>query len=86
MIEETFVMYVSYRNVIAPLRENPESAESKSIMELIEQRVVSQFGENAISFDVDYPVDQDNAVSFCEIYDDCYNDIQVIKIHTQCQL
>ena len=83
--EQTFVMYVSYKNVIKPLKDNPDSAVSKSIMELIEQRVLAQ-DECAQAFEVDYPVDQDNAVSFCEIWDDCYNDIQVIKIHYTCQL
>lgn len=83
--EQTFVMYVSYKNVIKPLQDNPDSAESKSIMELIEQRVLAQ-DEGARAFEVDYPVDQDDAVSFCEIYDDCYTDIQVIKIHYTCQL
>lgn len=85
MTEETFVMYVSYSNVVSALKRDPESAESKSIMELIEQRAVSLYGESAVSFEVDYPLDQDFAVSFCEIYDDCYDDIQVIKIHVQCQ-
>ena len=83
--EQTFVMYVSYKNVIKPLKDNPDSAESKSIMELIEQRVLSQ-DVDAQAFEVDYPVDQDDAVSFCEIYDDCHTDIQVIKIHYTCQL
>lgn len=83
--EKTFVMYVSYNNVIAPLQEDPSSAESKSIMELIEQRVLT-VDSDAQAFEVDYPVDQDDAVSFCEIWDDCYTDIQVIKIHYTCQL
>lgn len=82
--EEAFIMYVSYNNVIKPLQDDPNSAESKSIMELIEQRVVA-YDDTAISFEVDYPVDQDDAVSFCEVYDDCYTDIQVIKIHYLCQ-
>ena len=77
-------MYVSYKNVIKPLEDDPSSAESTSIMELIEQRVVKEYGELAIAFEVDYPPEQDDAVSFCEIYDDCYTDIQVIKIFTQC--
>ena len=83
--EQTFVMYVSYELVIKPLQDNPDSAVSKSIMELIEQRVLAK-DEGAQAFEVDYPVDQDDAVSFCEIYDDCYTDIQVIKIHYTCQL
>ena len=83
--EQTFVMYVSYKNVIKPLQDDPSSAESKSIMELIEQRVLTVDGD-AQAFEVDYPVDQDDAVSFCEIYDDCYTDIQVIKIHYTCHL
>lgn len=78
-------MYVSYSNVVSALQRDPESAESKSIMELIEQRVVKEYGEDAVSFEVDYPLDQSFAVSFCEIYDDCYDDIQLIKIHAQCQ-
>lgn len=81
--EQTFVMYVSYNNVIKELQDDNESAASKSIMELIERRVLEQC-PTALAFEVDYPVDQDDAVSFCEIYDDCYTDIQVIKIHTQC--
>lgn len=77
-------MYVSYSNVIAVLQRE-DSAESKSIMELIEQRVISNYGESAEYFEVDYPLDQGFAVSFCEIYDDCYDDIQAIKIHVECQ-
>lgn len=84
MIEETFAMYVSYSNVVAPLKRDPESAESKSIMELIEQRAVLLYGESAVSFEVDYPLEQGYATSFCEIYDDVFDDIQLIKIHTQC--
>ena len=82
--EKCFPMYVSYKNVIKPLEDDPESAESRSIMELIEQRVVKEYGELSIYFEVDYPTDQEDAVSFCEIYDDCYTDIQVIKIFVQC--
>ena len=82
--EQTFAMYVSYKNVIKPLQDNPDSVESKSIMELIEQRVLN-VEANAQSFEVDYPVDQDDAVSFCEIWDDCYTDIQLIKIHYKWQ-
>jgi hypothetical protein len=82
--EKCFPMYVSYTNVIKPLEDDPESAESKSIMDLIEQRVVKEYGELSVYFEVDYPTDQEDAVSFCEIYDDCYTDIQVIKIFVTC--
>lgn len=85
MSQRTFLMYVSYSNVIAPLERDPESAESKSIMELIEQRAILLYGESAMYFEVDYPLDQGMATSFCEIYDDVFDDIQVIKIHTECQ-
>ena len=72
--EQYVEVFVSYRDVVEPLIKNPDSAESCTLMEVLEQRLVSDKPE-AYYFEVDYPLDQTRLTRICEVWDEVYNDI-----------
>ena len=75
---------VSYSDVVKPLEDGGDreqwSAEVRSIMEVLEQRLL-QYDPMASYFDVDYPVDQETMVAFCEVYDQEGEDIVTLILN-----
>lgn len=70
---------VSKKEVIDVLMEDPDCPLSENIMTVLEQILERTVTELAY-FEVDYELNQTPMSAFCEVFDEAYQDIEVIKL------
>jgi hypothetical protein len=59
--------------------QEPDGPLAENIMNVLEQ-IIERTVEDLAYFEVDYQLEQTPITAFCEVFDEAYNDIEVVKL------